>query len=69
MCAEGLVTLAIDSWCFGERKQENNGHEGEENAFKLMLWKGQVLYGTMMFDEFRAMDYLASRPELATISC
>ena len=20
VCAEGLVTLAIDSWCFGERK-------------------------------------------------
>jgi hypothetical protein len=29
-----------------------------------MLWKGQVLYGMMMFDEFRAMDYLASRPEV-----
>src|SRR5437773_7669693 len=65
VCAEkGLVTLAIDSWCFGERKHEKDGHEGEENAFKLMLWKGQVLYGMMMFDEFRAMDYLASRPEV-----
>jgi dienelactone hydrolase len=30
----------------------------------LMLWRGQVLYGMMMFDEFRAMDYLASRPEV-----
>jgi Integrase core domain/Acetyl xylan esterase (AXE1) len=55
---------AIDSWCFGERKHEKNDHEGEENAFKLMLWKGQVLYGMMMFDEFRAMDYLASRAEV-----
>jgi Abhydrolase family len=65
VCAQkGLVTLAIDSWCFGERKHEENGHQGEENAFKLMLWKGQVLYGMMMFDEFRAMDYLASRPEV-----
>src|SRR5437773_6657940 len=65
VCADkGLVTLAIDSWCFGERKHEKDGHEGEENAFKLMLWKGQVLYGMMMFDEFRAMDYLASRPEV-----
>ena len=65
VCAQkGLVTLAIDSWCFGERKHEKNGHEGEENAFKLMLWNGQVLYGMMMFDEFRAMDYLASRPEV-----
>jgi len=65
VCAEkGLVTLAIDSWCFGERKHEPNGHQGEEDAFKLMLWQGQVLYGMMMFDEFRALDYLASRPEV-----
>jgi len=65
MCAhKGLVTLAIDCWCFGEREHDKNGLQGEENAFKLMLWKGQVLYGMMMFDEIRAMDYLASRPEV-----
>jgi dienelactone hydrolase len=65
VCAEkGLVTLAIDSWCFGERKRERDGHTGEEDAFKLMLWKGQVLFGMMIFDEFRALDYLASRPEV-----
>ena len=67
VCAEkGIVTLAIDSWCFGERKHEQDGGEGEQDAFKLMLWRGQVLYGMMMFDEFRAMDYLASRPEVDT---
>jgi hypothetical protein len=67
VCVEkGLVTLAIDSWCFGERKHVADGHEGEQDAFKLMLWRGQVLYGMMMFDEFRAMDYLASRPEVDT---
>jgi dienelactone hydrolase len=65
VCAElGLVTLAIDSWCFGERKHDSNGHRGEEDAFKLMLWRGQVLWGMMMFDEFRALSYLASRPEV-----
>ena len=65
VCAEkGLVTLAIDSWCFGERKHEPNGHQGEEDAFKLMLWQGRVLWGMMMFDEFRALTYLASRPEV-----
>jgi hypothetical protein len=65
VCAEkGLVTLAIDSWCFGERKHEAVGRTGEEDAFKLMLWRGQVLWGMMMFDEFRAFDYLASRPEV-----
>jgi len=65
VCAEkGIVTLAIDSWCFGERKHEKVGRTGEENAFKEMLWKGRVLYGMMMFDEFRAFDYLAHRPEV-----
>lgn len=65
VCAEkGLVTLAIDGWCFGERKHAKVGKTGEEDAFKLMLWRGQVLYGMMMFDEFRAVDYLASRPEV-----
>jgi len=65
VCAEkGIVTLAIDSWCFGERKHEAEGRTGEEDAFKLMLWRGQVLWGMMMFDEFRALDFLASRPEV-----
>ena len=60
----GIVTLAIDSWCFGERKRDNDGHRGEEDAFKLMLWRGQVLWGMMMFDEYRALSYLSSRPEV-----
>lgn len=65
VCAEkGLVTLAIDSWCFGERKHYPNGKEGEESTFKQMLWQGRVLWGMMMLDEFRAFSYLASRPEV-----
>jgi dienelactone hydrolase len=65
VCAElGLVTLAIDSWCFGERKHEANGHQGEEDTFKRMLWEGQTLWGMMMFDEYRALHYLAGRPEV-----
>jgi len=65
VCVEqGLVTLAIDSWCFGERKHEAEGKKGEEDTFKLMLWKGQVLFGMMMLDELRAFEYLASRPEV-----
>jgi dienelactone hydrolase len=65
VCAEkGLVTLAIDSWCFGERKHESNGRTGEEDAFKLMLWRGQVLWGMMMFDELRALEFLAGHPDV-----
>ena len=65
VCAEkGIVALAIDSWCFGERKRAANGQVGEQDAFKLMLWQGRVLFGMMVFDEFRALDYLAGRPEV-----
>jgi len=64
LAEKGIVTLAIDSWCFGERKRAADGRTGEEDVFKRMSWKGQVLFGMMMFDEFRALDYLASRPEV-----
>jgi dienelactone hydrolase len=64
LAAKGIVTLAIDSWCFGERKRESDGKTGEEDTFKLMLWRGQVLFGMMMLDELRALDYLASRAEV-----
>ena len=67
VCAElGLVTLAIDSWCFGERQQDADGRKGEHDAFKLMLWRGQTLWGMMLFDELQALSYLASRPEVDT---
>jgi Acetyl xylan esterase (AXE1) len=65
VCADlGLITLAIDSWCFSGRKHEEDGRIGEMDAFKLMLWKGQVLWGMMLFDEFQAVTYLTSRPEV-----
>ena len=43
---------------------EGVGRQGEEDTFKLMLWRGQVLWGMMMFDELRALSYLAGRPEV-----
>ncbi len=55
---KGILTLAIDSWCFGERKVD-----GEMDTFKKMLWDGRTLFGMMLFDEMRALDYLLSRPE------
>jgi hypothetical protein len=65
VCAEkGLVTLAIDSWCFSGRKHAEDGRQGEHDTFKEMLWRGRVLWGMMMYDEVRAVDYLASRPEV-----
>jgi hypothetical protein len=56
---KGILTLAIDSWCFGERKGNT-----EMDMFKKMLWHGQTLFGMMLFDELKAIDYLLSRSEL-----
>jgi hypothetical protein len=65
VCAEkGLVTLAIDSWCFSGRQHQEDGRNGEWDTFKLMLWKGQVLWGMMLFDELQAVTYLSSRAEV-----
>lgn len=65
VCAEkGIVTLAIDSWCFSGRKHAEDGRQGESDAFKHMLWNGRVLWGMMMHDEVQAVTYLASRAEV-----
>jgi len=55
----GYVTIAIDHWLFGERSGRT-----ESSLFKEMLWKGQVLWGMMVYDSIRAVDYLVSRPEV-----
>lgn len=55
----GYVTLAIDAWCFGQRN-----HRSESDTFKRTLWRGQVLWGLMMYDSHRALDYLVGRPEV-----
>jgi Acetyl xylan esterase (AXE1) len=55
----GYIGLAIDHWVFGERS-----HTTELDMFKLMLWRGQVLWGMMVYDSLRALDWLAARPEV-----
>jgi Dienelactone hydrolase family len=55
----GFVALAIDSWVFGERH-----HDSEEDVFKAMLWEGQVLWGMMVYDSLRALDFLVDRPDV-----
>lgn len=62
--AKGIVTLAIDSWCFSERKHVEDGRQGETDAFKEMLWRGRVLWGMMMYDEVQAVSYLSGRAEV-----
>jgi acetyl esterase/lipase len=53
----GYIGLAIDHWVFGERS-----HTTELDTFKSMLWKGQVLWGMMVYDSLRALDWLVGRP-------
>jgi dienelactone hydrolase len=38
----------------------------ELDTFKEMLWKGQVLWGMMVYDTLRGLDYLLTRPEVDT---
>lgn len=55
----GWCGLCIDAWNFGERRGRT-----ESELFKEMLWKGRVLWGMMVYDSLRALDYLVSRPEI-----
>ena len=55
----GFNALCIDTWCFGHRWGRT-----ESAIFKEMLWRGQVLWGMMVYDSIKAVDYLASRPDV-----
>ncbi len=55
----GYLVLCIDHWCFGERN-----HTTELDTFKAMLWQGQVLWGMMVYDSIRALDWLLTRGDV-----
>src|SRR4029453_8814436 len=55
----GYVSLCIDHWVFGERS-----HTTEADMFKAMLWRGQVLWGMMVYDSLRALDFLVEQPSV-----
>jgi hypothetical protein len=57
----GYNALCFDAWIFGERAKRT-----ELETFKDMLWHGQVLWGMMVFDALKAVDYLVSRPDVDT---
>ncbi len=59
LTADGYAALCIDTWLFGERRGRT-----ESELFKEMLWQGRVLWGGMVYDSLRAVDYLASRPDV-----
>lgn len=55
----GYSALCIDAWAFGDR-----GGRSESEIFKEMLWSGQVMWGMMIYDSLRAIDYLVSRQDV-----
>jgi hypothetical protein len=55
----GYAALCIDVWAFGERRGRS-----ESEIFKEMLWTGRVMWGMMVYDSLRAIDYLVSRPDI-----
>ena len=55
----GCIAICIDVWNFGERSGRT-----ESELFKEMLWKGQVLWGMMVYDYLRSVDYMLSRNDV-----
>ena len=55
----GYIAICIDAWNFGERSGRN-----ELELFKEMIWKGQVLWGMMVYDYLRSVDYAVSRDDV-----
>jgi dienelactone hydrolase len=55
----GYAALCFDTWAFGERQGRS-----ESEVFKQMLWSGQIMWGMMVYDSLRAIDYLVSRPDV-----
>jgi len=59
LASMGIASLCIDQWNFGERRGRT-----ESALFKELLWNGEVLWGLMVYDSLKAVDYLASRDDI-----
>jgi dienelactone hydrolase len=59
LVAAGYSVLCMDMWGFGERRGRS-----VDSLFKEMLWNGEVLWGRMVYDNLRMVDYLVSRPDV-----
>jgi len=66
----GYVVVAIDAYAFGERQHQGPagereaGRETEHALFKQFLWEGRTLWGMIVHDDWLALNYLLSRPEV-----
>ncbi|MCW8129347.1 MAG: alpha/beta hydrolase [Planctomycetota bacterium] len=59
LARRGIASMSIDQWNFGERFSR-----AESEVFKEMLWKGQVMWGLMVYDNLRATDWLCARKDV-----
>jgi len=57
----GYNALCFDAWIFGERAKRT-----ELDFFKDTLWHGRVLWGMMVYDALKAVDYLHTRADVDT---
>jgi len=61
LTSAGYRVLCIDHWAFGVRSTRSEGE-----IFKRFIWAGRVMWGMMVFDSIRALDYLATRDDVDT---
>ena len=59
LSSRGMAVVGIDTFVFGERD-----HDSEAATFKRMLWNGQVMWGMMVYDNLRAIDFIDDHPLL-----
>ena len=57
----GYNALCIDAWIFGERSGR-----AELDFCKEKIWQGRVVWGMMVYDSLKAVDYLHTRPDVDT---
>ncbi|MFM9277791.1 dienelactone hydrolase family protein [Paenibacillus jiagnxiensis] len=55
----GYAVCCIDMWGFNER-----GGKAESELVKEMLWHGRVMWGMMLYDNRRLLDYMCTRQEI-----
>lgn len=55
----GYAACCIDMWGFNER-----GGKTESELVKEMLWQGQVMWGMMLYDNIRLLDYMCGREDM-----
>lgn len=66
----GYTVVAIDAYAFGERQHQGaagereTGRETEHALFKQFLWEGRSLWGMIVYDDWLALNYLLTRPEV-----